>query len=177
MPIQVDQLLFSAATSCRYAKRLEDCEPSCAASSGDPGSCHAAITDIEALASSAGQGKRSGISPMVPIWTTAPFVFVAAYRRSSVVPAASRARVPDGDHRAPWTIAYALTGSLPGLALMLLAHRAGHLAGVTMAGGLIIGFTVLSAFTATRVYLSEQFPTALLGAGTSSASRSGSRRF
>ena len=65
-----------------------------------------------------------------------------------------------------WTIAYALTGSLPGLALMLLAHRAGHLAGVTMvAGGLIIGFTVLSAFTATRVYLSEQFPTALRGRG------------
>jgi putative MFS transporter len=47
-----------------------------------------------------------------------------------------------------WTIAYALTGSPPGLALMLLAH----LAGVTMvAGELIIGFTVLSAFTATRV--------------------------
>jgi hypothetical protein len=43
---------------------------------------------------------------------------------------------------------------------------AGHLAGVTMgAGGLIIGFTVLSAFTATRVYLSEQFPTALRGRG------------
>ena len=65
-----------------------------------------------------------------------------------------------------WTIAYALTGSLPGLALMLLAHRAGDLAGVVMvAGGLIIGFTVLSAFTATRVYLSEQFPTALRGRG------------
>jgi MFS family permease len=65
-----------------------------------------------------------------------------------------------------WTIAYALTGSLPGLVLMLLAHRAGEYAGVTMvAGGLIIGFTVLSAFTATRVYLSEQFPTALRGRG------------
>jgi MFS family permease len=65
-----------------------------------------------------------------------------------------------------WTIAYALTGSLPGLALMLLAHRAGDYAGVVMvAGGLIIGFTVLSAFTATRVYLSEQFPTALRGRG------------
>jgi MFS family permease len=65
-----------------------------------------------------------------------------------------------------WTIAYALTGSLPGLALMLLAHRAGDLASVVMvAGGLIIGFTVLSAFTATRVYLSEQFPTALRGRG------------
>ena len=65
-----------------------------------------------------------------------------------------------------WTIAYALTGSLPGLALMLLAHRVGGYAGVVMvAGGLIIGFTVLSAFTATRVYLSEQFPTALRGRG------------
>jgi MFS family permease len=65
-----------------------------------------------------------------------------------------------------WTIAYALTGSLPGLALMLLSHRAGAYASVVMvAGGLIIGFTVLSAFTATRVYLSEQFPTALRGRG------------
>ena len=65
-----------------------------------------------------------------------------------------------------WTIAYALTGSLPGLALMLLSHRAGDYASVVMvAGGLIIGFTVLSAFTATRVYLSEQFPTALRGRG------------
>jgi len=65
-----------------------------------------------------------------------------------------------------WTIAYALAGSLPGLGLMLLSHRAGDYAGVVMvAGGLIIGFTVLSAFTATRVYLSEQFPTALRGRG------------
>jgi MFS transporter, putative metabolite:H+ symporter len=65
-----------------------------------------------------------------------------------------------------WTIAYALLGSLPGLVLMLLAHRAGDFAGVLMvAGGLIIGFTVLSAFTACRVYLSEQFPTALRGRG------------
>jgi hypothetical protein len=38
-----------------------------------------------------------------------------------------------------WTIAYALAGSLPGLFLMLMAHR------------LITGFTVLFAFTATRV--------------------------
>jgi MFS family permease len=65
-----------------------------------------------------------------------------------------------------WTIAYALAGSLPGLFLMLLAHRMGDYAGVTMvAGGMIIGFTVLSAFTATRVYLSEQFPTELRGRG------------
>jgi len=65
-----------------------------------------------------------------------------------------------------WTIAYALTGSVPGLVLMLTAHLAGEYASVVMvAGGLIIGFTVLSAFTATRVYLSEQFPTALRGRG------------
>ena len=65
-----------------------------------------------------------------------------------------------------WTIAYALLGSLPGLALMLLANRGGDLAGVMMvAGGLILGFTVLSAFTATRVYMSEQFPTSLRGRG------------
>jgi MFS family permease len=65
-----------------------------------------------------------------------------------------------------WTITYALAGSLPGLFLMLMAHRAGQYATVVMvAGGLITGFTVLSAFTATRVYLSEQFPTALRGRG------------
>jgi MFS family permease len=65
-----------------------------------------------------------------------------------------------------WTIAYALAGSLPGLFMMLLAHRAGEYATVVMvAGGLITGFTVLSAFTATRVYLSEQFPTVLRGRG------------
>ncbi len=65
-----------------------------------------------------------------------------------------------------WTIFYALAGSLPGICLMLLAHRAGDYASVVMVtGGLILGFTVLSAFTATRVYLSEQFPTALRGRG------------
>ena len=32
-------------------------------------------------------------------------------------------------------------------------------------GALNTGFTVLSAFTATRVYISEQFPTALRGRG------------
>jgi hypothetical protein len=65
-----------------------------------------------------------------------------------------------------WTIAYALAGSLPGISLMLMAHRAGVYAQVVMVtGGLITGFTVLSAFTATRVYLSEQFPTALRGRG------------
>ena len=65
-----------------------------------------------------------------------------------------------------WTIFYALAGSLPGLVLMLMAHRAGNYAVLVMAaGGLITGFTVLSAFTATRVYLSEQFPTALRGRG------------
>jgi MFS family permease len=65
-----------------------------------------------------------------------------------------------------WTIFYALAGSLPGVFLMLMAHQAGDFATVVMiAGGLITGFTALSAFTATRVYLSEQFPTALRGRG------------
>ena len=65
-----------------------------------------------------------------------------------------------------WTIFYALAGSLPGLVLMMMAHRAGaNATTVMMTGGLITGFTVLSAFTATRVYLSEQFPTALRGRG------------
>ena len=65
-----------------------------------------------------------------------------------------------------WTIFYALAGSVPGLVLMLMAHRAGaHASIVMMAGGLITGFTVLSSFSATRVYLSEQFPTALRGRG------------
>jgi MFS family permease len=51
-----------------------------------------------------------------------------------------------------WTIAYALAGSLPGLFLMLMAHRAAEYATVVMVtGALITGFTVLSAFTATRV--------------------------
>src|SRR5271155_1356482 len=65
-----------------------------------------------------------------------------------------------------WTIAYALAGSLPGLFLMLLAHRAGPYATIVMvAGALLTGFTALSAATAFRVYLSEQFPTSLCGRG------------
>jgi AAHS family 4-hydroxybenzoate transporter-like MFS transporter len=65
-----------------------------------------------------------------------------------------------------WTIFYAMAGSLPGVFLMLIAHRAGPSATVVMiAGGLITGFTVLSTFTASRIYLSEQFPTALRGRG------------
>ena len=65
-----------------------------------------------------------------------------------------------------WTIFYVMAGSLPGYFLMMLSHKAGPNARVLMiAGGLIIGFTVVSAFSATRVYLSEQFPTALRGRG------------
>jgi len=65
-----------------------------------------------------------------------------------------------------WTIFYCFGGAIPGLALMMMAHRAGPLATVAMsAGALITGFTVLSSFPAVRVYLSEQFPTALRGRG------------
>jgi MFS transporter, putative metabolite transport protein len=65
-----------------------------------------------------------------------------------------------------WTIFYALAGSLPGVFLMMMAHRAGTNATIVMlAGGLITGFTVLSSFSTTRVYLSEQFPTSLRGRG------------
>src|SRR6516165_2093091 len=65
-----------------------------------------------------------------------------------------------------WTIFYALAGSLPGLFLMMMAHRGGPYAMVMMVtGALLTGFTALSAATAFRVYLSEQFPTALRGRG------------
>jgi MFS transporter, putative metabolite:H+ symporter len=65
-----------------------------------------------------------------------------------------------------WTILYVMGGALPGFSLMLISHVAGPYARALMiAGGLITGFTVVSAFPATRVYLSEQFPTALRGRG------------
>jgi MFS family permease len=65
-----------------------------------------------------------------------------------------------------WTITYAMVGSLPGLALMMMAHQVPDYARTLMiVGALITGFTVLSAATASRVYLSEQFPTALRGRG------------
>ncbi len=65
-----------------------------------------------------------------------------------------------------WTITYCLAGAVPGLALMAVAHSTGVYASVAMtAGAIITGFTVLSSFPAVRVYLSEQFPTALRGRG------------
>jgi MFS family permease len=65
-----------------------------------------------------------------------------------------------------WTITYCFVGAIPGLALMALAHRTGPYAEVAMSAGVIItGLTVLSSFTAVRVYLSEQFPTELRGRG------------
>jgi putative MFS transporter len=65
-----------------------------------------------------------------------------------------------------WSITYCLGGSVPGLLLMAMAHNAGSYATVAMtAGAIITGFTVLSSFPAVRVYLSEQFPTALRGRG------------
>jgi putative MFS transporter len=65
-----------------------------------------------------------------------------------------------------WTIFYALAGSLPGLLLMMLAHRGGPYATAMMVTGAVMtGFTTLSAATAFRIYLAEQFPTALRGRG------------
>jgi MFS family permease len=65
-----------------------------------------------------------------------------------------------------WAITYCLAGALPGLLMMAMAHSAGHYATVVFViGALITGFTVLSTFPAVRVYLSEQFPTALRGRG------------
>ncbi len=65
-----------------------------------------------------------------------------------------------------WTMTYSLAGSLPGIGLMAAAHWTGSAAPVVfIAGALITGFTVLSAFPCTRVYLSEQFPTELRGRG------------
>jgi hypothetical protein len=55
---------------------------------------------------------------------------------------------------------------LPGLLLMMTAHQMGSAATIVFeAGTLITGFTVLSCFPAVRMYLSEQFPTALRGRG------------
>jgi putative MFS transporter len=65
-----------------------------------------------------------------------------------------------------WSIAYALSGAFPGLVLMATAHLGGDYAGIMMTtGAIVLGFTALSSFTIVRVYLSEQFPTALRGRG------------
>jgi putative MFS transporter len=65
-----------------------------------------------------------------------------------------------------WTIAYSMAGALPGLVLMATAHLGGEYAGLMMiVGAILMGFTALSSFTVVRVYLSEQFPTALRGRG------------
>jgi MFS family permease len=65
-----------------------------------------------------------------------------------------------------WAIFFVMAGGLPGFCLMLLAHTGGPYAHMLMTvGGLLVGFTVVSAFPATRMYLSEQFPTALRGRG------------
>jgi MFS family permease len=65
-----------------------------------------------------------------------------------------------------WTITGAFALSIPGILLMMLAHRTGaNATWVFSIGALITGFTVLSCFPAVRMYLSEQFPTALRGRG------------
>ena len=49
---------------------------------------------------------------------------------------------------------------------MMMAHRAGQYGTIVMVtGALMTGFTALSTATAFRVYLAEQFPTALRGRG------------
>lgn len=65
-----------------------------------------------------------------------------------------------------WTITLAFLLSIPGLLLMMTAHKFGASAQpIFIAGVLITGFTVLSCFPAVRVYISEQFPTSLRGRG------------
>jgi MFS transporter, putative metabolite:H+ symporter len=65
-----------------------------------------------------------------------------------------------------WTIAYTMAGAFPGLILMASAHLGAEYAELMMTvGAIILGFTALSSFTVVRVYLSEQFPTALRGRG------------
>jgi MFS family permease len=65
-----------------------------------------------------------------------------------------------------WTITAAFLLAIPGLVLMVMAHDMGRIATVVFSvGALITGFTVLSCFPAVRIYLSEQFPTALRGRG------------
>ncbi|HEV2098865.1 MAG TPA: MFS transporter [Stellaceae bacterium] len=64
-------------------------------------------------------------------------------------------------------IAVALSGAFPGLVLMATAHLGGRYASLMMTGGaIVLGMTALASFPAVRVYLSEQFPTALRGRGT-----------
>jgi MFS transporter, putative metabolite:H+ symporter len=65
-----------------------------------------------------------------------------------------------------WTITGSFVLAIPGLLLMMTAHQMGSAATIVFeAGTLITGFTVLSCFPAVRMYLSEQFPTALRGRG------------
>jgi MFS family permease len=65
-----------------------------------------------------------------------------------------------------WTITAAFLLAIPGLLLMVTAHHTGAIATIVFSiGALVTGFTVLSCFPAVRIYLSEQFPTALRGRG------------
>jgi MFS family permease len=65
-----------------------------------------------------------------------------------------------------WTITGSFALAIPGLLLMMTAHQMGSAATLVFEiGTLITGFTVLSCFPAVRMYLSEQFPTALRGRG------------
>ncbi len=65
-----------------------------------------------------------------------------------------------------WTITASFAFAIPGLVLMMIAHRMGTAETLVLEiGAAITGFTVLSCFPCVRLYLSEQFPTALRGRG------------
>jgi MFS family permease len=71
-----------------------------------------------------------------------------------------------------WTMTYSLAGSLPGIGLMAAAHWAGSLMSVVfIAGGLITGFTILSAFLARGSICPSNSPPNCVAAGTSSANQ------
>ena len=71
-----------------------------------------------------------------------------------------------------WTMTYSLAGSLPGIGLMAAAHWAGSLTSVVfIAGGLITGFTILSAFLARGSICPSNSPPNCVAAGTSSANQ------
>ena len=69
-----------------------------------------------------------------------------------------------------WTITGSFVLAIPGLIMMMTAHQMGSGSTIVFeVGTLITGFTVLSAFPAVRMDLSEHFQPRCEGAGISSA--------